>query len=215
VKSPDRLASADDLRDYAWVMTTAPNPYAADLGTRDALDALSDTPQRIRAIVETWSDNDFERSYAAGKWSIRKVLIHLTQTELALPTRVRFALAQVGYIAQSFAQDDWMPIDETADARTALDAYTALRRFNLAMFRNLTPEQRAQLEELSGQLPKPSSAPEALPRIRCNAPLTYTLRRLLSVGGLWPGTQAGEAAAQEGLDDLRAGVRQRHAGDAR
>lgn len=132
------------MRDYAWVMTTAPNPYAADLGTRDALDALSDTPQRIRAIVETWSDNDFERSYAAGKWSIRKVLIHLTQTELALPTRVRFALAQVGYIAQSFAQDDWMPIDETADARTALDAYTALRRFNLAMFRNLTPEQRAR-----------------------------------------------------------------------
>jgi DinB superfamily len=134
----------DDLRDYAWVMTTAPNPYASDLGSREALEALSDTPQRIRAVVEQWSDTDFERSYAAGKWSIRKVLIHLAQTELALPTRVRFALAQAGYVAQSFAQDDWMPIDEHADARTALDAYTTLRRFNLAMFRNLTPEQRAR-----------------------------------------------------------------------
>jgi DinB superfamily len=132
----------DDLSDYAWVMTTTPNPYASDLGNRDALEAQAVTPGRIRAIVERWTDADFERSYAPGKWSIRKVLIHLAQTELALPTRVRFALSQPGYVAQSFAQDDWMPADEKTDARTALDAYTTLRRFNLAMFRSLTPEQR-------------------------------------------------------------------------
>jgi hypothetical protein len=134
----------EDLRDYAWVMTTTPNPYAADLGNRDVLDALADTPQRIRAIVDPWTDRDFERTYAAGKWSIRRVLIHLAQTELALPTRVRFALSQSGYVAQSFDQDAWMPVDEQADARTALDAYTTLRKFNLAMFRHLTPEQRAR-----------------------------------------------------------------------
>jgi hypothetical protein len=125
-------------------MTTTPNPYAADLGTLDPLEALSDTPARIRAAVERWSDADFERSYAAGKWSIRKVLIHLAQTELALPSRVRFALSQDGYIAQPFSQDDWLPIDDGADARTALDAYTALRRFNLSMLRRLSPEQRAR-----------------------------------------------------------------------
>src|SRR5262245_13804302 len=133
---------SEDLGDYAWVMTTTPNPYASDLGNREALEALADTPQRIRAIVERWTDADFERSYAPGKWSIRKVLIHLAQTELALPTRARFALSQQGYAAQSFDQDDWMPIDDKTDARTALDAYTTLRRFNLAMFRSLTPGQR-------------------------------------------------------------------------
>jgi hypothetical protein len=125
-------------------MTTTPNPYGSDLGNRDALDALAETPGRIRATVEGWTDQDFERTYAHGKWSIRKVLIHLAQTELALPTRVRFALGQPGYVAQSFAQDDWMPIDEKTDARTALDAYTTLRRFNLAMFRSLSPDQRAR-----------------------------------------------------------------------
>src|SRR5690349_1330950 len=112
-----------------------PNPYAADLGAREPLDALSDTPQRIRSVVERWTDAEFERSYAPGKWSIRKVLIHLAQTELALTTRVRFALSQEGYPAQAFSQDDWLPIDEHADARTALDTYTTLRRFNVAMFR--------------------------------------------------------------------------------
>ena len=70
------------------------------------------------------------------------MLIHLAQTELALGTRVRFALSQPGYTAQAFSQDDWMPIDASADARTALDVYTTVRRLNAAMFRRLSPEQR-------------------------------------------------------------------------
>jgi hypothetical protein len=123
---------------------TAPNPYAADLGDRDPLLALSQTPDQIRATVGSWSDPQFERTYAPGKWSARKILVHLAQTELALPTRARFALSQDGYQAQSFSQDDWLPLDAGMDARAALDAYLALRRMNLAMWRALTAQQRAR-----------------------------------------------------------------------
>lgn len=125
-------------------MATTPNPYAADLGSRDPLAALAETPEQIRAAVDDWSEAQFERSYAPGKWSIRLVLIHLAQTELALTTRVRFALSQPGYTAQAFNQDDWIPIDASCGARTALEAYAALRRFNMMMFRSLTPAQRNQ-----------------------------------------------------------------------
>jgi uncharacterized damage-inducible protein DinB len=117
------------------------NPYGEDLGTRAPLDALAETPDRIRRVVERWSDADFERSYASGTWSMRKVLIHLAQTELALTARARFALSADGYTAQAFSQDDWMQIDNQASARAALDAYTTLRQFNLAMWRALTPQQ--------------------------------------------------------------------------
>jgi hypothetical protein len=130
-------------------MPTA-NPYGGDLGDRDPLIALAETPERIRKLVASWSDQQFERTYAPGKWSARKILIHLAQTELALPTRARFALTQEGYQAQSFSQDDWLPLDEGADARTALDAYTTLRRLNLAMWRKLT----------AGQLSRPFFHPE-------------------------------------------------------
>jgi DinB superfamily len=120
---------------------TVANPYGADLGTRDPLAALAETPGRIRDLVEGWRDQDFEGSYAPGKWSFRKVLVHLAQTELALTTRARFALSEEAYQAQSFSQDDWMAIDNQSSARTALDTYTTLRQFNLAMWRALTPEQ--------------------------------------------------------------------------
>lgn len=119
----------------------APNPYADDLGDRDPLLALADTPQRIRELLSSWPDGRFEHSYAPGKWSARRILIHLAQSELALTTRARFALTQPDYQAQSFSQDEWLPLDDGADARTALDAYTMLRRMNLAMWRKLTPEQ--------------------------------------------------------------------------
>lgn len=117
------------------------NPYAEDLGNRNPLDALRDTAERIQQLVASWSDDAFERSYAPGKWSARQILLHLVQTELALSTRARYALAQSGYTAQPFSQDDWMPIDDAADARTALAAYTSLRGLNLAMWKRLTKEQ--------------------------------------------------------------------------
>ena len=119
-----------------------PNPYAADLGTRDALEALADTPFRIRTLVERWGEDQFEKTYAPGKWSARRVLVHLAQTELALTTRARLALSTPDYAAQAFDQDQWLPLDDGVDARTALDAYIAMRQFNLAMWRRLTPEQR-------------------------------------------------------------------------
>jgi hypothetical protein len=117
------------------------NPYAEDLGGQPPLQALSETPNRIRELVEHWNADAFERSYAPGKWSARLVLVHLAQTEVALSTRARFALAERGYTAQPFSQDNWISLDEAADARTALDAYSALRRMNLMMWRALTPEQ--------------------------------------------------------------------------
>lgn len=118
------------------------NPYASDLGNREPLEALADTPWVIEKIMDHWGEDDFERSYAPGKWSARKILVHLAQTELALGTRVRYALGQENYQAQSFNQDQWMPVDDRMDARTALNAYLALRLMNLTMWRNLSDAQR-------------------------------------------------------------------------
>jgi len=118
------------------------NPYADDLGSRDAFEALVDTPRKIEMLVKNWPAARWEQSYAPGKWSARRVIVHLAQTELALTTRVRFAASQDGYVAQAFNQDAWLALDDHADGPTALDAYMALRRLNVAMFKGMTPSQR-------------------------------------------------------------------------
>ena len=118
------------------------NPYGEDLGSLDPLKALSETPKKIERLTRKWNKRQWERSYAPGKWSARRVLIHMAQMELALTARVRFALSQEGYVAQPLDQDAWLPADDHADGPTALEAYIALRRFNLALFKGLTPAQR-------------------------------------------------------------------------
>lgn len=118
------------------------NPYAEDLGSRDPLKALAETPKQIQAVVGTWPAKRWEKSYAPGKWSARRILIHMAQTELALTARVRFGATQDGYVAQSFDQDQWLPLDDHADGPTALGAYVALRKMNVLMFRGMTPKQR-------------------------------------------------------------------------
>lgn len=117
------------------------NPYADALGSVDPLVALAQTPQTIRDLVSSWPADKWERSYAPGKWTARQIILHLVQTEMALSTRVRFALSQDNYTAQPFDQDGWMKAEARTGAQTALDAYLALRRLDLAMFSALTPSQ--------------------------------------------------------------------------
>jgi DinB family protein len=122
-------------------------PYAKDLGDAEPLETMQTTLERIRALTKQWSPNDFERSYAPEKWTARKILIHLAQTELALGTRVRMALATPGYMAQAFDQDAWMILESggagAASGPVAVEALIAANAFNRVLFGSLTPAQRA------------------------------------------------------------------------
>ena len=119
------------------------NPYAEPLGTLDPIKGLTETPKKIKALTTKWTARQWNKSYAPGKWTARQIAVHLAQTELALTTRVRFAASAPGYVAQPFDQDAWIALDH-ADGPTAVDAYVALRRFNLAMFKGMSPKLRKQ-----------------------------------------------------------------------
>jgi hypothetical protein len=120
------------------------NPYAEDLGAVPPLKALADTPRKIQALVGKWPAARWKKTYAPGKWSARRILVHLAQAELALTTRVRFAASQEGYVAQPFDQDEWLALDDHADGPTALAAYVALRKLNVVMFKGMSPAQRTR-----------------------------------------------------------------------
>jgi DinB superfamily len=118
-------------------------PYADDLAGRDPLDALGDTPGRIRALVDGWTPQQFERSYAPGKWSARQILIHLAQTEMALGARARLALSTTPYTSQAFDQNAWIARDAALSGADALSALVAMSRMNLVLFTSLGDADRA------------------------------------------------------------------------
>src|SRR5919204_701707 len=105
-------------------------PYTADLGDADPIVAYRETPDRIATVTAGWSDDQFEKSYAAGKWSARQILTHLAQTELGLGARARMALATSNYVAQPFDQDAWMARETTLSGRDAVAAFVAIATMN-------------------------------------------------------------------------------------
>jgi hypothetical protein len=132
-------------------MSRPQTPYSADLGDREPISTMEQTAARIGAVVANWTPAQFERSYAPGKWSARGILIHLTQTELALGNRVRMALASPGYAAQAFNQDQWMAAEGSsgsggaggASGAVAAQALVAMNAFNRGLFGSLSQDQRA------------------------------------------------------------------------
>src|SRR3954463_13308343 len=118
-------------------------PYTADLDDREPITAMRDTVARIRALVSAWRPDQFERTYAPGKWTARQILTHLAQSEIALGCRARMALTTPGYAAQSFDQDKWMARESATTGRDALDALLGTAAMNTALFAALTDADRA------------------------------------------------------------------------
>jgi hypothetical protein len=118
-------------------------PYTADLENREPVSAMRDTVARIRALAGAWRPDQFERSYAPGKWTARQILTHLAQSEIALGYRARMALTTPGYAAQSFDQDQWMARESATAAHDALDAFIGTAAMNIALFAALSEADRA------------------------------------------------------------------------
>ena len=92
------------------------NPYGKFVEGLDVLRCLEETPRRIETLVRAWPREKDEHAHAPGKWKARQVLTHLAQIELVFAVRLRFALAQDGYVVQPFEQDDWMANESSQPA---------------------------------------------------------------------------------------------------
>ena len=113
------------------------NPYAKEIGNRDPLTLLGETPGRIRVALTELGPEGCDRSYAPGKWTARQIAVHLAQFEMMAAARIRMALAETGYVAQNFDQDAWQVIEIATSAVEAFDVYAGLRRMTVKMLRGL------------------------------------------------------------------------------
>jgi len=108
----------------------------------DVLRALEDQIPATSALLERLSDQQADYRYAPGKWSIKEVLGHLTDTERIMSYRaLRMARGDQKPLA-GFEQDDYVRAAEFGHRTLAglLEEFNAVRRATLALFQNLEPE---------------------------------------------------------------------------
>ncbi len=115
------------------------NPYASFVQSRDPLEEIRNTPARLEDLVGKFSAEKLAAPPSPGKWSARDILSHLADTEVAFAFRLRQALAEDHHVIQPFDQDAWARTYPNYDARAAVAAFSAFRRWNLVLIEGLKP----------------------------------------------------------------------------
>lgn len=108
------------------------------------------TPQRLRDLANEIGPAGWDQSFAPGKWTVRQIISHLADAEIAFAFRLRQAAAEDHHVIQPFDQDAWAAPYTKLDVSAAVDTFAAVRQWNL-LFVGALPAEVLQ---------KPVSHPE-------------------------------------------------------
>ena len=117
------------------------------LGDNDPVIVLGQTPAALQQFLDAVPASIVVRPEAPGKWSMRDVVQHLADSELVGGFRLRMVMAHDRPKLTGYDQDLWASRLEyrNADARDALEQFTALRRANVRIWKRLTPTDLARV----------------------------------------------------------------------
>lgn len=78
-------------------------------------------------------DGELQKTYAAGKWTIREILHHLADAETVLYERIRRGISEKNLVVWGFDQDAWCKqLDyNTQDLSVNKSIYAAIREGNI------------------------------------------------------------------------------------
>ena len=62
---------------------------------------------RLRELVDSLSDEDLNKTYRDGSWTIRQLVHHVADSQLALYERLKLALTEYQPTVSEFDQDKW------------------------------------------------------------------------------------------------------------
>jgi hypothetical protein len=128
------------------------NPYESFLDGRPVGAILAETTNTVAEYLEVIGHDRQRTPPAPGKWSAAEVVCHLADCEIAFGFRLRQTLSEDNPTLQPFDQDKWAWAASYADipASLALEAFSALRKWNLHLIRT----------KLSTAAARPATHPE-------------------------------------------------------
>lgn len=115
------------------------NPYDGFLDGRAVEAILTATVGEIGEQLDAMGPHKAAERPAPGKWSAAEIVCHLADCELVFGFRLRQTLAEDSPTIQPFDQDKWAARYPGIPADQALDAFRALRDWNLQLIRAALP----------------------------------------------------------------------------
>jgi hypothetical protein len=120
------------------------NPYEKYLDGRAPEAIVATTAARLDGLVSAMAPEAADRSPAPGKWSVREILCHLADCEIAFAFRIRQTLAEDRHVMQPFDQNAWAANYRAYSTQAALAMFAALRGWNVALVKTLDDDALAR-----------------------------------------------------------------------
>ncbi len=115
------------------------NPYDTFLDGRPVETILAATAGALAKALAAIAPEKLSAPPAPGKWSPAQIVCHLADCEIAFGFRLRQTLAEDGPVIQPFDQDKWAATYGGISASQALEAFTAMRGWNLRLISAALP----------------------------------------------------------------------------
>ena len=110
-------------------------PYKHMLDGRDPAEVLRATPGHLADVLKRMSPEQIEHKPGPGRWSVRELLCHLADCEIAWAWRLRMIYGATNPTMQTFDQDPWARAYDGVGYSTeaARATWNTVRQWNLAL----------------------------------------------------------------------------------
>jgi uncharacterized damage-inducible protein DinB len=107
------------------------------------LDAIEETPARLRAAVQGLAPAQLNTPYRPGGWTVRQVVHHLPDSHMNSYVRFKLALTEDEPTIKPYAEDRWAELADTnaTAIETSLTLLDSLHARWVTLLRSLTPQQ--------------------------------------------------------------------------
>jgi hypothetical protein len=116
--------------------------YINKVEGNDLLAALEENAKSFSAFIKNIPIEKIDYRYADGKWTIKEIIVHLTDAERIFAYRaLRFARKDKTSLS-GFEENDYVP-ESNANNQSIeqlLEEFNAVRNSSVALFRSFTPE---------------------------------------------------------------------------
>lgn len=113
---------------------------------REWIDAIAETPARLRVALQGLSPEQIDTPYRPGGWTVRQVVHHLPDSHMNAYIRFKLALTEDEPAIKGYREDRWA---ELADSRTvpvdvSLALLESLHERWTVLLRSMRPEDFAR-----------------------------------------------------------------------
>lgn len=119
------------------------------------LEDISTYTERLRNEVASLTDEELNKTYREGSWTVRQLVHHIADSQLNMYQRLKLALTDDNPKVPEFIQDDWAELpDSKLPVDSSLKILEGINEHVIALGNSLTEKQltRVFTHQVNGEI---------------------------------------------------------------